>query len=301
VVTLGNFDGAHLGHQAIFARTVARAAEIGGTPVVYTFDPHPMKVLSPEGGPSLLCTFDKKMELFVSRGIKIAILADFTRAFAAMHPRDFALKLMNGLGMDTVVVGYNYSFGQGKAGSIDYLRKMGEEMAFRVEVIDPVMLEGERVSSSLIRRTLAEGDVEKAARLLGRRYSVAGRVERGHHRGGTALGFPTANLKTPSEVIPAVGVYAALARVEKGAPLGGVVNVGFNPTFNRDDLIIETHLFDFHEEIYGGELEIFFVQRLRDEMSFSSVEELRGQIGVDVAQARRILEEAAANSGPLGL
>jgi len=292
VVALGNFDGAHLGHQAIFARAAQRARQIGGTAVVYTFDPHPLKVLSPEGGPGLLCTFEKKMELFASHGIEVAILADFTRAFAAMHPRDFAVKLMNGLSMDTVVAGYNYSFGQGKAGSIDYLRKMGEDLGFLVEALDPVMLDGERVSSSLIRKTLMEGDVEKAARLLGRRYSIQGRVAHGHFRGGSVLGFPTANITTPSEVIPAVGVYAVFAKVENRPPMGGVVNVGFNPTFNRDDLIIETHLFDFSGDIYGAGMEIFFVKRLRDEMSFPSVERLKERIGEDVAQARRILAQA---------
>ncbi|MDH4184990.1 MAG: bifunctional riboflavin kinase/FAD synthetase, partial [Nitrospinota bacterium] len=285
----GNFDGAHLGHQAVFGRTVDRARQIGGTPVVYTFDPHPLKILTPDRGPSLLCTFEKKMELLATYGIQMVICADFTRAFAAMHPRDFALKLHGGLGMETVVVGDNYSFGQGKTGSIDYLRKMGEELGFDVEVAAPVMEGGERISSSRIRRLLSEGEVEMAARLLGRYYSIEGEVVAGHHRGGSVVGFPTANLNTPFEAIPAVGVYAVFAKVADGQRLGGVVNVGLNPTFNRDDLVIETHLFDFDGEIYGARMEIFFVGRLRDEKKFSSVDILRAQIKEDVAQAKAIL------------
>ncbi|MDH5511537.1 MAG: bifunctional riboflavin kinase/FAD synthetase, partial [Nitrospinota bacterium] len=297
VVTLGNFDGAHLGHQAIFRRAVERASEIGGTPVVYTFDPHPLKLLSPGAEPSLLCTFKKKMELLAACGISMTVCADFTRAFAAMHPRDFAVKLSTGLDMDTVVVGFNYSFGQGRAGSIDYLKKMGQELGFRVEVIEPVTVDGERVSSSLIRRLLESGDVEKSARLLDRYYSVEGKVVAGHHRGGSVVGFPTANLKTPSEVIPAVGVYAVFARVAGGEPLDGVVNVGLNPTFDRDDLVVETHLLDAKGDMYGAEMEIFFLRRLRDEEKFESVEKLREQISADTKRARDMLSKARGQDG----
>ena len=292
MVTLGNFDGAHLGHQAIFRRTVERAGQIGGTPVVYTFDPHPLKLLSPSQELPLLCTFKKKMELLAALDIQITILADFNRAFAAMHPRDFAAKLYNGLAMDTVVVGHDYSFGQGGAGSIDYLKKMGDELGFRVEVIEPVSLDGERISSSQIRRLLKEGNVARSARMLGRYYSIEGKVTEGHHRGGTQLGFPTANLKTPFEMIPAVGVYAVFARMGDGPLQDGVANVGLNPTFNRDDLVVETHLMDAAGDMYGAEMEIFFVQRLRDERKFSGVDELRDQIKADVEQARSLLAKA---------
>ncbi|MDH5638605.1 MAG: bifunctional riboflavin kinase/FAD synthetase [Nitrospinota bacterium] len=292
VVTLGNFDGAHLGHQAIFRRTKERAAEIGGIPVVYTFDPHPLKLLSSGAELSLLCTFKKKMELLASCGMSMTVCADFTRAFAAMHPRDFAVKLATGLEMDTVVVGFNYSFGQGRAGSIDYLKKMGQELGFRVEVVEPVTVDGERVSSSLIRGLLEAGEVEKSTRLLGRYYSMEGKVVPGHHRGGSVVGFPTANLKTPSEVIPAVGVYAVFAKIEGGEPLDGVVNVGLNPTFDRDDLVVETHLLDAKGDMYGAEMEIFFLQRLRDEVRFESVEKLREQISADTKKAMELLSKA---------
>jgi len=196
VVTLGNFDGVHIGHQAIFDRTIERTERIGGTPVVYTFDPHPLKILAPEQSLNLLCTFKKKMELLTAYGIEMAICADFTRTFAKMHPRDFAAKLMGGLGMETVVVGHDYSFGQGKTGSIDYLKKMGKEQGFSVEIVDAVTVEGSRVSSTKIRELLKNGAVRDAAKLLNRCYSIAGKVVSGHKR-GRAIGFPTANLDTP--------------------------------------------------------------------------------------------------------
>ncbi|MBI4829536.1 MAG: bifunctional riboflavin kinase/FAD synthetase [Nitrospinae bacterium] len=293
VVTLGNFDGVHLGHQAIFRRVNARARQIGGTSIVYTFDPHPLKILAPEQNVTLLCTFKKKMELIAAHGIEMTILADFTRQFARMHPRDFALKLWNGLKMDTVIVGHDYSFGQGKAGSIDYLRKMGDEIGFAVEVVDAVESGGQRVSSSLIREFLNTGQLSRANEMLGRCYSIEGRVVSGYAR-GRAIGFPTANLETPYEVVPAVGVYAVVARLAHGRAYDGVVNVGYNPTFNRDDLIVEAHLFDFEGDLYHQEIEVYFVERLRDEASFGSVDALKAQIASDIGRAREILSRRRA-------
>ncbi|MBI5814824.1 MAG: bifunctional riboflavin kinase/FAD synthetase [Nitrospinae bacterium] len=295
VVTLGNFDGVHIGHQVIFSKVIAKAGETGGTSVVYTFDPHPLKILAPEQSPNLLTTFKKKMELIAACGIDMTICADFNRSFALMHPRDFALKLKNGLAMESVYVGHDYSFGQAKAGTIDYLKKMGEEMGFAVEVVDAVNVDGQRVSSSAIRNLVGEGDVGGAAKRLGRLYSIAGKVVSGHRR-GKAIGFPTANIETPYEVIPAVGVYAVFARLGRGEWFEGVVNVGYNPTFNRDDLIVEAHLIDHDEDLYGGEMEIYFAGRLRDEKKFSGVEELKAQIASDIGAARSILLDVR-NSG----
>ncbi|MGK7346525.1 MAG: bifunctional riboflavin kinase/FAD synthetase [Candidatus Nitrospinota bacterium M3_3B_026] len=291
VVTLGNFDGVHIGHQTIFKKVIQRVREVGGTAVVYTFEPHPLKILAPDSGFSLLTTFKKKMELIAARGIDVTILADFDRAFAAMHPRDFARKLKEGLGMETVFVGHDYSFGKGKLGTIDYLRKMGAELGFGVEVVEPVMVDGTRVSSTCVRDYLLEGEIGEATKRLGRYYSIAGRVVSGYMR-GRAIGFPTANLETPYEVIPAVGVYAVFARVGPGEWHEGVLNIGFNPTFNRDDFIVEVHLLDMEGELYGTEVEVFFVERLRDEKAFGSVEELKDQIDTDIKWARRILAEA---------
>ena len=295
VVTLGNFDGVHLGHQAILKKVVDKAKEIEGTSVVYTFDPHPLKILAPEQNLTLLTTFKKKMELIASHGIDMTICADFTRNFARMHPRDFAIKLKDGLNMEFVYVGHDYSFGKGKLGTIDYLKKMGDELGFTVEVVGPVLVDGTRVSSTCIRDFIAEGEIEEATKRLGRYYSIAGKVVSGYQR-GRAIGFPTANLETPYELIPAVGVYAVFARLGSGRLLEGVVNIGFNPTFNRDDFIVEAHLLDLDRDIYGTEIEIYFVKRLRDEKSFGSVEELKSQIANDVQKAKEILD-AAKDSG----
>jgi riboflavin kinase/FMN adenylyltransferase len=231
------------------------------------------------------------MELIASYGIDMVVCADFTRAFASLHPRDFAMKIYNGLKPETVIVGHDYSFGQGRAGSIEYLHKMGRELGFRLEVVEPVVMNDKRVSSTLIRNLLSRGEVASANNLLNRCYSIDGRVVSGYKR-GKSLGFPTANLDTPFEVIPAVGVYSVYVRAADTIKLlDGVANIGYNPTFNRDDLIVEVHILDFEGDFYGSELELYFVDRLRDEKSFNGVEELKSQIARDVNKTREILDE----------
>ncbi|MBI4664908.1 MAG: bifunctional riboflavin kinase/FAD synthetase [Nitrospinae bacterium] len=296
VVTLGNFDGVHAGHQKIFEEVKSHARKIGGSAVVYTFDPHPLKILAPEQNITLLTTFKKKMELIAAYGMEMTICADFTRAFARMHPRDFALKLKNGLNMESVFVGHDYSFGQAKAGGIDYLKKMGDELGFKVYVVDEVMVDGERVSSTVIRNLLNNGDILGANRRLNRCYSIAGKVVSGYQR-GRAIGFPTANLETPYEVIPAVGVYAVFIRIGAGQWFEGVVNIGYNPTFNRDDFIVEAHLLDHSDDIYGKEIEVYFADRLRDETRFTNVDELKRQIAEDIENARKALERQKLSGG----
>lgn len=272
------------------------AREREGISVVYTFDPHPLKVLAPEQNLTLLSSFKKKMELIAVYGMDTTILADFTRAFARMHPRDFAIKLKQGLGMDTVVVGHDYSFGQSRSGTIEYFRKMGAELGFTVEVVEPVTVDGERVSSSMIRSLVNNGEVREAARRLNRLYSIEGKVVSGYKR-GAAIGFPTANLKTPYEVIPAVGVYAVFARLGVGEWREGVVNIGYNPTFDRNDMIVEAHLLDHDEDIYDAEIEIYFADKLRDEKRFGSVDELKSQIALDIDSSRMILEKYRNDGG----
>ncbi|VAX16699.1 FMN adenylyltransferase / Riboflavin kinase [hydrothermal vent metagenome] len=289
VVALGNFDGVHVGHQEIFKVACKRASEIDGTPVVYTFDPHPLKILAPEQNLTLLTTFKKKMELISVCGIETTVCADFTRNFAKIHPRDFALKLKESFDMDSIVIGHDYSFGKGKVGGVDYLKKMGDELGFSVYVVNAVMVDGKRVSSTLVRSLVGDGHVKQVQKLLNRYYSIAGKVVSGYQR-GKAIGFPTANLETPYELIPEVGVYAAMARIGGASDYcKGVVNVGYNPTFNRDDFIVEIHMLDLDHDIYGQEIEIFFVDRLRNEVAFSSVETLRQQIEKDVETAKGVL------------
>lgn len=287
VVTLGNFDGVHMGHQVILKLVFERAKENNGSSIVYTFDPHPLKILAPEQNINLLTTFKKKMELLDSNKVDMAICADFTKNFARMHPGDFVAKLMDSLAMKRVIVGHDYSFGKGKTGTIEYLEILGKKHGFTVDVADPVTSDGVRVSSSAIRELLYEGDVGKAGIMLNRYYSMEGHVVSGYQR-GKAIGFPTANLDTPYEVIPAVGVYAVYTLIGGNRWHEAVVNVGYNPTFDRNDLIVEVHLLDTEQDIYGQEIEVFFIDRLRDETRFDSVEELKAQIEKDISKAKEI-------------
>jgi len=288
VLTLGNFDGVHLGHQAIFRKVVERAREIGGTSVAFTFEPHPLKVLSPERSPQLLNTFHGKLRLFEAAGIEVVICANFTRVFADQHPEDFARDVLHKqIGVKEVYVGYDYAFGKGREGSIESLMRMGQTYGFKVGVIEPVQVDGVVVSSSAIRDLIAGGRIEEGNRLLGRHYTIEGEVVHGSHR-GHALGFPTANIKSNNELIPAFGVYAVLARVG-GRTLKGVASIGIRPTFDGGPVSIEVFLFEFSEDLYGKEMEVAFVKRLRGEEKFSDVEALVRQIQKDVQSAREAL------------
>ncbi len=289
VLTLGNFDGVHLGHQAIFKKVVERAREIGGTSVAFTFEPHPLKVLAPERSPQLLNTFHGKMRLLEAAGIELVICANFTRVFADQHPEDFARDVLHKqIGVKEVYVGYDYAFGKGREGSIDSLRQMGQRYGFKVGIIEPVQVGRVVVSSSAIRDLISNGRVEEAARLLGRNYAIEGEVVHGSHRGHT-LGFPTANLKTANELIPAFGVYAVLAQVA-GRTLKGVASIGIRPTFDNGPVSVEVFLFEFDEDLYGREMEVVFVKRLRGEKKFSNAEALVRQIRTDVQLAQEALE-----------
>ena len=280
VLTLGNFDGVHLGHQAIFQKVVERAREIGGTSVAFTFEPHPLKVLAPERSPQLLNTFHGKMRLFECAGIELVICANFTRVFADQHPEDFARDVLHKqIGVKEVYVGYDYAFGKGREGSIESLKRMGTTYGFKVGIIEPVQVDGVVVSSSTARDLISNGRIAEAARLLGRNYTIEGEVVHGSHR-GHELGFPTANLKTSNELIPAFGVYAVLARVE-GRTLKGVASIGIRPTFDSGPVSVEVFLFEFHENLYGREMEVAFVERLRGGGRVSRGDELGRQIRKD--------------------
>jgi riboflavin kinase/FMN adenylyltransferase len=288
VLTLGNFDGVHLGHQAIFKKVVERAGEIKGTSMAFTFEPHPLKVLSPERSPQLLNTFHGKMRLFEAAGIELVICANFTRVFADQHPEDFAREVLHRqIGVTEVYVGYDYAFGRGREGSIESLKRMGATYGFKVGVIEPVQVDGLVVSSSTVRDLISNGRVAEAARLLGRNYAIEGEVVHGSHRGHT-LGFPTANLKTANELIPAFGVYAVLAHVG-GRTFKGVASIGIRPTFDSGPVSVEVYLFDFSEDLYGREMEVVFIERLRGEERFSSAEALVRQIREDVQHAHEVL------------
>ena len=289
VVAIGNFDGVHIGHQIIFRQAADRAGKLNGTSIVFTFEPHPLKIIAPKRVPPLLTTFRQKMELIEGCGIDTVVCADFTQKFADQQPRDFAKDILVGLiGAKEIVVGFDYAFGRGREGTISYLKKMGEEFHFHVHVVEPIKLKGHLVSSSYVRELIEEGNVKAANDFLGREYSILGPVVHGHHT-GQAIGFPTANLDTAKVQIPGTGVYAVRI-LHAGKTFQGAVNIGFNPTFNRDRLSVEVHIFDFHENIYGQEVEVVFVDRIRSEMTFKSADELVVQIKKDIATARTILK-----------
>jgi riboflavin kinase/FMN adenylyltransferase len=295
VLALGNFDGVHLGHQAIFRQVVSRAQEIGGTSMVFTFEPHPLQLLAPEKSPPLLTTFEQKMRLIAALGIEVGLRVAFTEAFAHQSPIDFIRQVLcQAIGVHDLVVGYDFRFGHRRAGTTALLQDQAATFGYRVAVVSAITQEGVVVSSSNIRRLLQEGQVEAAARLLGRYYAVEGPVVQGFHR-GAALGFPTANVQPLNDVVPRTGVYAVRVAVQDRLHLG-VANVGYNPTFGNQALSVEAHLFDFAADLYGLTLRIEFVKRIRDERKFGSIAELAAQIACDTQQARAIHAQQPAGS-----
>ncbi|MFI5395661.1 MAG: bifunctional riboflavin kinase/FAD synthetase [Candidatus Binatia bacterium] len=288
VLTLGNFDGVHRGHQEILRRLVKAARTAGGQAVVLTFHPHPVSVLAPEYAPRLITDWRGRIERIAAFDVDAIIVQHFTPAFSEIAAEDFVRRfLVDGLGVRAVVVGHRVSFGHNRTGHADTLRQFGKTYGFGVEVVGPVDVNGLLVSSSAVRRAISSGDLDRARLLLGEPPSVAGRVVHGHHR-GKALGFPTANLRIGGLVLPPDGVYAVRVRV-RGTLWPGVANLGFNPTFGQHEHSLEAHLFDFNEDLYGQRLEIRFVERLRGEMKYESPQALARQIARDVEAARQAL------------
>lgn len=290
VVALGNFDGVHRGHQALVAAITDAASQRSGTPVVLTFDPHPSRVLAPGACPTALMTLDQKTATLFRLGVHAVAVLPFTPEIAAARPEDFAADvLQRALGAHAVVVGTNFHFGRGRAGDVGTLRRQGETLGFAVIEVAPVVVDGDRVSSSRIREALAGGDAGAAARLLGRPHCVFGAVVRGEGRGRT-IGIPTANLRPENETLPALGVYAAWCWPgTTPAACPAVVNIGRRPTFGAGAVSVEAHLLDFSGDLYGQRLGLSFVSRLRGEQAFPGPEALVAQIRSDIAAARAIL------------
>jgi riboflavin kinase/FMN adenylyltransferase len=288
IVTVGTFDGVHLGHREIVRSVVGISAETGGTSTVVTFDPHPREVTTGNLVP-LLSTVEERLALLRALGVARTIVIPFTRAFATMSPTEFVADVIAGrVGCRVMVTGYDHAFGQGRSGDNTVLREAGERLGFSVETVPPFLLDDAPVSSTAIRdHLMADGNVREATRLLGRRYSVGGSVVRGDGR-GRSIGYPTANLEVSStrKVIPARGVYAVVVGVRGSAPLVGMMNIGVRPTFGGTKVHLEVHILDFDESIYGESLHIEFVDRLRDETRFGSVEDLVRQLNEDERRCR---------------
>lgn len=291
VVTIGNFDGVHKGHQVLFEKVRDRAMDLQGTSVVITFEPHPIKVMSPEKLRPLITISEQKKELVMSQGIDILLLIKFNLKFAGISARDFVKDiLVDRIGIKEIVVGYDYAFGHSREGNIQLLREMGQEFKFTVHQVRPVYAGKTLVSSTSIRNLIVEGNLSEANRLLGRNYQIRGKVIEGRKRGEPLLGYATANLRLPDGLIPREGVYIVTVELE-GKLYQGVTNIGYNPTFKDKTLSVETHIFDFSANIVKQNIKVNFLSRLRDEITFTTVEELSQQISRDIEQAREFFRE----------
>ncbi|HXD97578.1 MAG TPA: bifunctional riboflavin kinase/FAD synthetase [Candidatus Acidoferrum sp.] len=285
VVALGIFDGVHLGHRAILGTAITRAREAGLEAVACTFEPHPMEVLQPDRAPRPITTLADRLVLIGEAGVDAAVVLAFTRELAAVEPEAFVKDvLLERLRAREIVVGYNHRFGRGARGDARLLEDLATRAGFRAHVVPPMTVDGAAVSSSEIRSSLQRGDVVAAARSLGRPYAIAGTVTSGAGRGRT-LGFPTANIESDRPLLVSRGVYWGRVHVDQGQH-SAVVNVGVRPTFGETTLAVEAHLLDFTGDLYGRHVRLDFLDRLRDEMRFPSVEDLKAQVFRDIAAAR---------------
>jgi riboflavin kinase / FMN adenylyltransferase len=294
VVTLGTFDGVHIGHAAIFKTMKEIAARSGEKTVVVTFRSHPRSVLNPDSRVPFLASLNYKLELIASHGIDVCIVIDFTREISQMSADEFTASVISGtLGASHAVIGHDHAFGKNREGGIDSLVALGNRFGFGVTQLDRLTISGETVSSSRIRSLLDAGDVTSVAECLGRYYSVCGIVVRGCARGRT-LGFPTANLSpmNKDKCIPLEGVYASRFTDGTGKIFDSVTSVGTNPTFDGKFRTIETHLLDFDDDLYDQQVKVEFIGRIRGEMRFPAADDLKKQIADDCAQVRKILREA---------
>jgi len=313
---IGNFDGVHLGHRGLFDVAKNASQRLGGPTCALTFEPHPARLLAPDYAPPLICTPGRKRELLAETGVDDLVVQPFDRAFSQTEPDRF-VDLLLATGVAAIVVGYDFTYGRQRRGTVETLRTALEQCGVRLHVVPAITVHGLVVSSTKIREFTLEGRVEAAAQLLGRPFDLDGDVVRGVGR-GRKLGWPTANIRTAAELLPAVGVYAVRTRLieeqptsteaSPGAPIQyvpprvgaavlGAANLGLNPTFRddahagsgREPLMLEVHLLDVDEDLYGRTLRVEFVHRLRDERRFPNVDALKEQIARDVAAARRLL------------
>ncbi len=292
-ITIGNFDGVHTGHQALFRKVKEWAQKLDGQSVVMTFHPHPLEVLFPGKPLSFITSHEQKLDLIADFGIDATIVVPFSKDFSQISAREFVEDLLVGnIGVKAVVVGYDYRFGKNREGDISFLRQQGEEHDFQVDTVPGIRMDDMVVSSTAIRKMIVEGNISKANQLLGRLFEVSGTIIPGRKR-GAGLGFPTANIRMPAQTPPRTGVYVVEAEID-GNTYGGAANLGYNPTFGDVDLSLEVHLFDFNQDVYGKPISVRFIDRLRDEKRFSGPQDLIDQIRKDVETARKIYSERIA-------
>ncbi len=285
VLTIGNYDGVHVGHRTIIEIVKGKAREISGTPMLMTFHPHPLHVLRPDKELPSITPIKEKKRLIEEAGIEVLLIVPFTREFSQVTPEAYVRDILIGkLGIKGLVVGYDFKFGKGGRGDIEGMKKYAETYGFFVEVVNAVTIGGEKVGSNKIRKLLQSGEIDKANLLLGRPYMISGKVVQGEGR-GRVFGFPTINLKTDFDLVPPNGVYITEVMIEEKR-LQSATNIGYSPTFGGQERTIETFIFDYDGDLYGRDVRLFFHVKLREEARFENVSELRQQIERDVRAAR---------------
>jgi len=294
VITIGNFDGVHIGHQALFHEVIEKAETIDGTSIAMTFEPHPLRVLKPDGHPPLITLYEQKAELIERTGIDVLICVPFTEAFASLSADQFIRDLLvKKIGMKSIVVGEDYRFGKNREGNIDMMRSYGPDYGFEVIVADWIKTPKgftDRISSTRIRELITDGHMAEAGKMLGRCYQIRGQVVTGRDRGGRLLGIPTANINLNDELCPKTGIYAVTVEC-RGNQHNGVANIGYSPTFEDHEFTVEVHILDFNDNIYGKKIRVNFINRIRDEIKFSNISALIDQIKKDIATAREIFSK----------
>ena len=292
VLTIGNFDGVHIGHQALFHEVIEKADAIDGTSIAMTFDPHPSRVLQKNNNPPLITLYEQKIELIERSGMQVLICIPFTAQFASLSAEDFIKNLLiDKIGMKAIIVGGDYTFGKNREGNLAVLKSFATQLGYEVIVADWIKAAQkalDRISSTKIRELVMSGNVEPARKMLGRHYQIRGRVVKGRDRGGKLLGIPTANINLQDELCPKTGIYAVTVEYNNRI-YKGVANIGYSPTFDDNQFTVEVHLLDFAENIYDEKIRVNFIERIRDEKKFADIAELKEQINQDIKTADKIL------------
>jgi riboflavin kinase/FMN adenylyltransferase len=290
VVTMGNFDGIHLGHQALVGNAVAEAKQWRTKSVVFTFEPHPLKLLAPERAPRMIVNRQDKIDMLQALGVDVIIVQTFDHRFANIEAEDFVRRyLLERLNLSKIWLGRDLRFGRARQGDAEDLIRWGSELGFSVGIVEPILIQGKRISSSRIRQLIEQGRVDEVQPMLGRYHFISGTVVSGHRRGRN-MGFPTANLAAATELLPQDGIYATVLELQDHHWLS-VSSVGHNPTFGQGSRTVEAYILDFTQDIYGEPVKLSFVQRIREERRFAQIEDLVTQMHEDVQAARAIFDQ----------